>query len=399
MLKETAQSAFANTGMSYDERTGIYYDWNSHMYYDPTSRLYYDNDNGIYYYYDAEKQNYVFHSQIKVPETDPSSPESNNERSEGEISSSDECDETQKVPCIRAIVKSSTSLKAGSLYLVTCNGATVGRDVKHLLHVTEVEASKDHAEIKYQQNDHQYYIRDVGSINGTFLNDQRLSDSKVESEWMKIKHKDYLKIGMTIFCLHVHYGQETCDECEPGQVQALLSATLEQEKGDLNLSGLSREALRRKELKGLKKKYMVSGDGLREAMEPVSSGKYKDRADKRRKTIGSSNPVSDRPSVASKASVTEKISQENKGHKMMQKMGWNVGEGLGKEKTGIREPINVIVREKNKGLGTGVSKSVDEVGRKSSNYKWKKAKQRYDDIVHQEKTGEDGNEEMSIDQF
>eukprot|EP00794_Sanderia_malayensis_P005700 gene5700-6401_t len=404
MLKETAQSALANTGMSYDERSGLYYDWKSHMYYDPTSHLYYDNDNGIYYYYDAEKRTYVFHSQIKVQEKQSLNLEDSDdggEKSEGEISSSEDEQEVGQAPCIRAIIKTSTSLKSGSLYLITCNGATVGQDEsKHLLHIPDVEASKDHAQICYRQTENQYYLRDEGSVNGTFLNDKRVSEPKVQSEWVQIKHKDYLRVGTTTICLHLHCGQETCEECEPGQVQALLSAAAE-EKAEFSYAQPSREALRKKQLKGLKHKYMLGGDGLREAMEATSSGKYKDRADKRRKTIGSSHPDIAKRLVApaKAASVNEMIPQENKGHKMMKSMGWKAGEGLGKEKSGITEPINVIVREQNKGLGKGVSKSLDEAGGKSSNYKWKKAKERYNDILDQEKKEAKNNEEMFVDDF
>ena len=33
------------------------------------------------------------------------------------------------------------------------------------------------------------------------------------------------------------------------------------------------------------------------------------------------------------------ISSENIGHKLLKKMGWSEGESLGKENTGIQEPV------------------------------------------------------------
>ena len=389
MIKETAESAFADSGMAYDENSGLYYDWNSHMYYDPNTHLFYDNDNGIYYYYDHTKGSYVFYSQVNVTPTNDAnvlSPLSAEGKSEGEISSSDGEIETETVPCIRAIVAASEAVKVGTLYLVTCSGTTIGRDKTQRFNLLDRDASKVHALIKYDEKDSKYIIRDCGSVNGTFLNGKRLGESRVESEWFPVNHKDFLKIGSTVFVLHVHRGQETCNDCEPGQVQAMLSS-LEYNTLQAEYGSSTKEELRKKQLRGLKEKYMVSGDGLKQALEPITSGKYRDRANKRRRNIGS-EPIKHalQSQMEDKSSVRKMISVENKGHQMMQKMGWRFGEGLGKEKSGIKEPINVMVREKNKGLGSGVLHSIGDMpDQKTVNKKWMKAKERYDSIIQDEK--------------
>ena len=389
MLKETAENAFADSGMAYDENSGLYYDWNSHMYYDPNTHLFYDNDNGIYYYYDSTKGSYVFYSQVNVNspnDTNVDIPSNVQDKSEGELSSTDNETEPEMVSCIRAIITAAETIKIGTLYLVTCAGATIGRDKNHVFHVPDKDVSKNHASIKYEEKDGTYMIKDDGSVNGSFLNDKRLSESKHDSKWFPIKHKDFLKIGSTVFVLHLHRGQETCDDCEPGQVQALLSA-IDSKSPEVDYSTLTKEELRKKQLKGLKEKYMVSGDGLKQALKPITSGKYKDRAIKRRRNIGSEAIKDDRQmKMEEKSSVRKMISGENKGHQMMQKMGWKIGEGLGKEGSGIKEPIHVVIREKNKGLGSGSLHSIDDAPhQKSVNQKWKKAKERYDNIVQDEK--------------
>ena len=35
------------------------------------------------------------------------------------------------------------------------------------------------------------------------------------------------------------------------------------------------------------------------------------------------------------------ISSENKGHKLLQKMGWKEGQSLGKSEDGISEPVSI----------------------------------------------------------
>ncbi|XP_044764789.1 G patch domain-containing protein 11 [Coccinella septempunctata] len=45
------------------------------------------------------------------------------------------------------------------------------------------------------------------------------------------------------------------------------------------------------------------------------------------------------------------ISADNKGFKLLEKMGFKQGEGLGKSGAGLREPINIVVRQGTSGLG------------------------------------------------
>lgn len=49
-----------------------------------------------------------------------------------------------------------------------------------------------------------------------------------------------------------------------------------------------------------------------------------------------------------------------KGSKILKSMGWNTGEGLGKERDGIAEPIQVKLRPKGRGLGCGVDEKTEQ---------------------------------------
>lgn len=45
------------------------------------------------------------------------------------------------------------------------------------------------------------------------------------------------------------------------------------------------------------------------------------------------------------------ISHENKGFKLLEKMGYRQGESLGKTKSGIKEPIDIVIKQGTSGVG------------------------------------------------
>lgn len=71
----------------------------------------------------------------------------------------------------------------------------------------------------------------------------------------------------------------------------------------------------------------------------------------------------------------------NKGRKMLEKMGWKKGEGLGKEGMGMKDPIELKIRTAQAGLGSGATLSVDSVSlnKSKSQKNWEKARERYAD--------------------
>lgn len=88
-----------------------------------------------------------------------------------------------------------------------------------------------------------------------------------------------------------------------------------------------------------------------EYVEPTGSGavvEYNDRAAHRRKVKGSSNEHA----KTQKASVNQQISSENKGFKMLSKLGWSEGQSLGKNDQGLKEPIPMTTNVGTSGLGS-----------------------------------------------
>lgn len=112
-------------------------------------------------------------------------------------------------------------------------------------------------------------------------------------------------------------------------------------------------------------------------------------------------------------SSQREISEVNKGRKMLEKMGWKKGEGLGKEGTGMRDPvrrpvdvlfagsastktcntmilisslflspqIQLKIRKSQSGLGAGATMSLDSVSvtKSKSQKNWEKARERFAD--------------------
>ncbi|XP_006981819.2 angiogenic factor with G patch and FHA domains 1 isoform X1 [Peromyscus maniculatus bairdii] len=302
---------------------------------------------------------------------------SENEESSGE--SEDEDEEKIWPPCIRVIVIRSPVLQTGSLFIITAvNPATIGRekDMEHTLRIPEVGVSKFHAEIYFDHDLQSYVLVDQGSQNGTVVNGKQILQPKTKSDPYVLEHGDEVRIGETVLSFHIHPGSETCDGCEPGQVRAHLRLDKKDEPFVAPaLSKEEKELERRKALRKIRVKYGLQNTEY-EDEKALKNPKYKDRAGKRREQVGSEGTFQrdDAP-----ASVHSEITDSNKGRKMLEKMGWKKGEGLGKDGGGMRTPIQLQLRRTHAGLGTGKPSSIDDLHflQNKSKKNWDKARERF----------------------
>ncbi|XP_062455730.1 angiogenic factor with G patch and FHA domains 1 isoform X1 [Rhea pennata] len=294
-------------------------------------------------------------------------------------------------PCIRVIVIRSPVLQIGSLYIITAvKPATIGRekDVGHTLQIPEVGVSKFHAEVYFDHDLQNYVLVDQGSQNGTVVNGNQILQPKTKCDPYILEHGDEVKIGDTVLSFHIHPGSDTCDGCEPGQVRAHLRLDTKKESSVCPaLSKEERELVRRKALKQIRVKYGLQNTEY-EDNKAVKNPKYKDRAGKRRETIGSEGTFQRDDSPAS---VHIEISNDNKGHKMLEKMGWKKGEGLGKDGGGMKDPIHLQLHKMHAGLGTSRPASIEDVQIIQSKNKknWDKARERFAENFQEAKTQKD----------
>ncbi|CAG9795713.1 unnamed protein product [Diatraea saccharalis] len=291
---------------------------------------------------------------------------SNTESEYSDVEEEETCDSTSTAsdddlvprnhpPCMRIIVKDTTlpRLRVGSLFVITKDGGSIGREGDHHCIVLRDEnVSRNHLNITYNPSKKIYLAMDLGSKNGTILNGSRMSDSQTVSKSTEIVHGSTLEIGETKLLCHIHPGTDTCGHCEPG----LLMMSLEEKKVAYTRT-CSVQKQHQLELARLKNKYAPK-------LLAIESSAYNDRAQARRDTVGSSHPSEktqssnlDTPNVLTTASICVDhlnhrncrfhrfIAPENKGFKLLEKMGWSKGEGLGKDNQGETEPVLFSITE------------------------------------------------------
>ncbi|RUP51282.1 hypothetical protein BC936DRAFT_149010 [Jimgerdemannia flammicorona] len=237
-----------------------------------------------------------------------------------------------------------------------------------------------------------FFITDVGSQNGTFLNTHRLSDPKCSSSPHPLRHLDIISVGSTTFEVHQHASGWPCERCRAREENVVdvdedrttkVVAVVEPELPINNVmaaAGLSQreilEIRRREELRRMKRKYGASSssattttvdDDLMHRPHNTSSKSsassstttsYIDRAKLRRRNhpdnsphLSNRSPTPEPPFVIS-ATTETRIGADNVGNRMLQRMGWREGSGLGqKGREGRVDPVAASVNEARAGLG------------------------------------------------
>ncbi|XP_013137178.1 PREDICTED: angiogenic factor with G patch and FHA domains 1 isoform X3 [Papilio polytes] len=360
-VKEAAQSALNENGMVFVESAGMYYDYKTGYYYNSELGLYYHTDTGCYYSYSDEKKNFVFHSypdrsaeienaplfkhvlkKAKKHKKERSNIDNLTKKlSQVSLQGPAALDSIAKhhPPCMRLVVRETNvnKLKVGSLFVITKDGGSIGREGdQHAIVIKDNNVSRNHLDIRYNLENKVYMATDLGSKNGTILNGNRMSESQDISTPMEVLHGSTLQLGDTKLLCHIHSGNETCGHCEPG----LLIDSEDKERKVAYTRTCSVQKQHQLELARLKNKY---------AKPPlaIESEAYNDRAQARRTAVGSSHSAEKTQS----SDINTFIPSENKGFKLLEKMGWSKGEGLGKDSQGDKEPIPLLSNENKAGLG------------------------------------------------
>ncbi|XP_055628323.1 angiogenic factor with G patch and FHA domains 1 [Toxorhynchites rutilus septentrionalis] len=249
-------------------------------------------------------------------------------------------------PSLRIIVQGTNleALKQGSLFIVTCKGGSLGREGNHDVIIPDINVSKYHLKFAYHERSGLYQVVDLGSRNGTMLNGVRMSPTMQESDPFNVIHGSVIQLNQTKLLCHIHHGNSTCGNCEPGLlVKGIATNDIAGED-----ERITKPVTHKEGLKLLQKRYGLEDEKYVEPAPGSTPMDYNDRAAHRRKIKGSTNGH-EKTKVAS---LNEHIGSENKGFKMLSKLGWSEGQALGKNEGGITEPIPLATNVGTSGLGS-----------------------------------------------
>lgn len=196
-----------------------------------------------------------------------------------------------------------------------------------------------------------------------------------ESDPIDLPHGSVLQLAKTKLLSHVHIGLTTCEDCEPfNYAKKTVDEPKAEEPQPSNLT-------HREQLKLLQKRYGLQTEKYLENPSGTNNKNYEDRAEKRRVKVGSSH----HGAKTEQASVNKSISSDNKGFKLLSKMGWSEGTSIGKSQEGIKEPVQVITQQGTSGLGCEVIQpSVPFIVNQKKKDIWNKTQERYKNLKKQE---------------
>ncbi|SAM07230.1 hypothetical protein [Absidia glauca] len=317
--------------------------------------IWYDTLTDTYSKYDAKRQYYI---PVAFSVTDEAQPDD---------------DEPETDATCRLVVVSSTVLPVGQVILIDANGQTLGRD-KHAwdtrtTRLRDMQVSKIHCHLFYDHDRQTFAITDMGSQNGTLLNDERLSSAKQSSRPFDLHHGDTLEVGVTAFQVHLHNHGWPCHQCQTSAVNttpASAPAALQKTTTTTTTTTTTKPTSRRKLQKQLMKLYVDDDNNNDNDTQPH----YIDRAQLRRERVSATEGGSD--DVERPAEVIDLHTQvQGKGYTMLQKMGWQSGQGVGpSHNQGIISPL-VPIHTPYPRAGVGVHESRKDL-------RYHKMKQRYE---------------------
>lgn len=376
-LKRNYSSHLATPDTSlyqYDDKSGFFYDPITGLYYDPNSLYYYNNETCEYMYWNAEHSTYTLAEQTDTAQSstvtaDPAAADGGQEeqRKDGQKSKSTTAAPHDKVKVAKKIVKDmekwakqlnqkkdmfnvpqmATPVEEPPTPAPSSSGAVQGRsgnlrstgyaDVGFAILENKertVEPSKPSAShLRPETSSH----RANNQIMSTFESD---SDTEHASASKSVTENSY-----------VAFDKLTCLLCK----RAFPSADVLQKH--LRMSQLHKENLI---------KYNLSKCGASEsaaaaaaAAAAAEAAAYRDRAKERRQKYGESDPppvnksrerwakeivkqsVALQQSQESKTVAAMPIGESNVGNRLLQKMGWSEGQGLGRKNQGRTNIIEV----------------------------------------------------------
>ncbi|VDM96711.1 unnamed protein product [Thelazia callipaeda] len=393
VLRQTANEFLCNKylqGFEFIQDYKLYYNPITGYFYDQDTALFYHPSTNCYYYYDTETDNYVYYSRppckhhwfdklaerkaftllgdsyvngMSQDEVDVfeclysllkdvsklvDCETFENDILDDEISIHIQEERIDYAPCVRIIEKDS-----GALNVVTIVGARIGTTSDSDIQLSSQTHSTDElsAVIRYDETKQRYLIMIEKGGSSIFHNGSMLTTY----EEVVIDHGDEWQFGEQKIATHIHYGTNTCGTCEPGLLRNTLSTSSVDAHCYHPVRDISKEKLRRINLRNMKKEYGIFDNEHRyqykyQKKEHNSSNMVMQTSGRQvcaNFSAQSSLTVNEAPSPSLKV-----LDESNRGFNLLQRMGWKQGSGLGRREDGITEPVISEVRTARAGLGS-----------------------------------------------
>ncbi|RMC16451.1 hypothetical protein DUI87_06781 [Hirundo rustica rustica] len=440
-LRAAAEAAVSQTGFIYDENTGLYYDHSTGFYYNSENQLYYDPATGIYYYCDVESGRYQFHSRVdlqsyqasgtkhtkdkkgkkkrKEPEWIAADEYKDLDAEERKLSNSLNCfSTTEQVSSTEEDespnARKKTKMDTKSRNSLTAKESSSTDGLNSHLHKSTPDGAAYTEDSRTADTDSEPEEGEItDSECETYTEEELTSEETGDSEYSE--NEDEEKIWPP--CIRVIVIRSPV--LQTGSlyiITAVKPATIGREKDvghtlqipEVGVSKFHAEVYFDHDLQnyvlvdqGSQNGTVVNGNQILQPKtkcdpyilehgdevkigETVLSFHIHPGSD----TCDGCEPGQVRAHLRldkkKESSVIlnflqSEISNSNKGHKMLEKMGWKKGEGLGKDGGGMKDPIQLELHQKHAGLGTRRPVSIEDVQLVQSKNKknWDKARERF----------------------
>ena len=84
--------------------------------------------------------------------------------------------------------------------IVTRQGLRIGRTKENSLALDNREISRQHVRIIWRAEDEKYYVEDLNSSNGTWVNENRLAPNQPRP----LRNGDVVRLGQLIIFIYLH---------------------------------------------------------------------------------------------------------------------------------------------------------------------------------------------------